>query len=522
MSSLFALRALLFAGECFLGSALILGTAWIAARGVCKTASQRHLIWLVAFGALLVLPILAAIVPPHFIIEQSVAAAAPVMVPAQEFVPLQVAAMAPAAPALGYDALARGLFALWLVGVGAIALRGALAVHGLRALRRRSVPYFLEGVDASKLTVAGRNWKLRLLTQPGGSGPITWGFFRPIVLLPKAAVLWPRDRLEAVLLHEVAHVRRYDRLAQALSLLACALYWPNPLVWICARLLRREAEVAADDAVLRSGVKPSTYAGLLVTLAAEFRQQRVSPVMLSMAAPSALETRVKSVLAPTQPRSGVTAMDALKIAGVGLLATSFLAFARPTFAEAQDVTAPADSAQVTAPEQPSDVAPIAAPAPPPAPVAVRQPQSDHAPLAEPAIAAQPAPLSEPAPVAAPAAPKFDDAEFDAEAQALGRQAQALNRIGPEIDKAMARARPEIEKAVADAKIAETMARAMAKVQPEIDKAVAQAIANAKIEETVARAMAKVQPEIDKAVAQAKNRAAAARREHAAEPVQDRP
>jgi len=521
MSSLFALRALLFSVECFLGSALILVTAWLAARGVCKTGSQRHLVWLVAFGALLVLPILAAIVPPHFIIAQT--AAAPVMVPAQEFVPLQVAAMAPAAPALGYDTLARGLFALWLVGVGAAALRGALAALGLRALHRRSVPYFLEGVDASKLTVAGRNWKLRLLTQPGGSGPITWGFFRPIVLLPKAAVLWPRDQLEAVLLHEVAHVRRYDSLAQALSLLACALYWPNPLVWMCARLLRREAEVAADDAVLRSGVKPSAYAGLLVTLAAEFRQQRVSPVMLSMAAPSALEARVKSVLAPTQPRSGVTAMDALKIAGLGLLATSFLAFARPSFADTQDVTLPAIPAPVAAPAPLNDAAPVAIPAPAP-------PSSDIADATEPPDPPEPALPSEPdlsalpAPPTPPAVPAVPQRVVRIMKWQTPDSVRVIKLEGTqaEVDKAMAQARPEIEKAVADAKIAETVSRAMAKVQPEIDKAVAQAIANAKIEEAVARAIAKAQPEIDKAVAQAKKRAAAARRDHAAEPVQDRP
>ena len=494
MSSLFALRALLFAGECFLGSALILATAWLAARGVCKTASQRHLIWLVAFSALLVLPVLAAIVPPQILIEQSVAATAPAMVATQGALPLQVAAMAPAAPEFGYGALASGMFALWLAGVGAVALRGALAVHGLRALRRRSVPYFLEGVDASKLTVAGRNWKLRLLTQPGGSGPITWGFFRPIVLLPKAAVLWPRERLEAVLLHEVAHVRRYDSLAQALSLLACALYWPNPVVWMCARLLRREAEVAADDAVLRSGVKPSAYAGLLVTLAAEFRRQRVSPIMLSMAAPSALEARVKSVLAPTQPRSGVTAMDALKIAGLGLMATSFLAFARPSFADTQDVSPLPLQAPVATPEpvQQSEAAPLATPVAAPLP----------APPSEPALAAPPAP---PAPPAVPAVPSTKSI-----VRIMKWQTPDSVRIMKwegsvaDVDKAMARV--QIDKLIAKAKIAETVAAAMAKAQPEIDKAVALVIADAKINEAVARAMAKAQPKIDKAIAEAHRQA----------------
>ena len=94
--------------------------------------------------------------------------------------------------------------------------------------------------------------------------------------------------------------------------------------------------------------------------------------------------------------------------------------------------------------------------------------------------------------------------------------------GPEAEVDQAMVRVQIDKAIAEAKIADTVARAMAKVQPKIDKAVALAIDNAKIDEAVARAMAKVQPEIDKAVAQAKMRAAAARRDDAADAVQDRP
>jgi len=354
---------------------------------------------------------------------------------------------------------------------------------------------------------------LRLSTSPGGSGPITWGLFRPVVLLPKVAVLWPGERLETVLLHEVAHVRRYDSLAQALSLVACALYWPNPFVWIGARALRREAEIAADDAVIRAGVKPSSYAGELLQLAAEFRLERESPMMLSMAAPSALETRVKSVLAPTQSRSGVTLMDALKIAGLGLLATSFLAFARPSFADTPDAVSAAPQ-----PAPSSDIAQV------PEPVAAPQP----APPSEPALSAPPAPAALPAVPAPPAVPAVP--HIKSVVRIMKWQTPDSVRVmkwegsEAEVDEAMARVRPEIDKVIAEAKIAETAARAMAKARPDIDKAVAQAIVNAKIDEAVARALAKAQPEIDKAVAQAKKHAAdaAAKRNHAAGAAQDRP
>src|SRR4051794_36429186 len=71
MNSLFVLRALLFAGECFAGSAILLSLAWVAS-AFLKQSSLRHLIWLTAFGALLVLPVAALIVPPRIAIQRAV------------------------------------------------------------------------------------------------------------------------------------------------------------------------------------------------------------------------------------------------------------------------------------------------------------------------------------------------------------------------------------------------------------------------------------------------------------------
>src|SRR5262249_18264100 len=147
------------------------------------------------------------------------------------------------------------------------------------------------------------------------------------------------ERLQAVLLHELAHVRRLDGLMQMLSLLACAVYWFNPLMWIGARELRREAEIAADDAVLVSGMKPSAYAGGLLQLAAQFNGRRAL-AGVAMPAPSSLETRVKSVLALNNLRKGVTPMDAFKVALLGAAATALIAVMRPDVVEAQDVAAP--------------------------------------------------------------------------------------------------------------------------------------------------------------------------------------
>ena len=81
---------------------------------------------------------------------------------------------------------------------------------------------------------------------------MTWGVRRPLILLPESALYWPGERLHAVLLHEIAHIRRRDSLTQMLALVTCAFYWPNPFVWMGARAekahFRRAAKAALAEA----------------------------------------------------------------------------------------------------------------------------------------------------------------------------------------------------------------------------------------------------------------------------------
>ncbi|HEU0368684.1 MAG TPA: M56 family metallopeptidase, partial [Candidatus Acidoferrum sp.] len=131
--------------------------------------------------------------------------------------------------------------------------------------------------------------------------PLTWGIFRPVIVLPSGATLWTEDRRRIVLCHELAHIARNDWLLQICAEVARCFYWFHPLVWLAAARLRQESERASDDAVLRSGIAPSHYASQLLDLARTLENSgRAWSTALAIAArPSNLERRFAAMLNPS-------------------------------------------------------------------------------------------------------------------------------------------------------------------------------------------------------------------------------
>ena len=128
---------------------------------------------------------------------------------------------------------------------------------------------------------------------------MTWGLFRPVILVPAGSMSWSDEVKRSVLLHELGHIRRGDCLMLLMGRLACEAYWFHPLVWLAARQLRKTSEQAADNLVLASNIAPPDYAEHLVGIAAQMRGFRLfGHVALPMASPSDLEGRVRAILDP--------------------------------------------------------------------------------------------------------------------------------------------------------------------------------------------------------------------------------
>ena len=184
-------------------------------------------------------------------------------------------------------AIAGGILAWLLAGmvsVGRIVRRG-------RALATPEWTQALAAAAAS-LKLAGQP---RLVMSDQVEMAFAFDALSPTIILPVSAEEWSDDRRRAVLLHELAHIRRRDLIGHIIAGVACALYWFNPFVWAAARRLRVESELASDDVVLESGVRPSDYAQHLLDLVTSVGQGAPT-VALAMARPREFEGRLVAIL----------------------------------------------------------------------------------------------------------------------------------------------------------------------------------------------------------------------------------
>jgi len=322
-----------------------------------SSASARHLVLGATLVATILLPLVSFVAPPLQVpvFDNAAArstAANPVAV-AQPDAPAPVVAAYSPATMLSQAGKEKSTASLsdialfaYLAGMAAIVLHLMLGLGRVWWLSRRSID-----VSFRRQWVLPKQCKAnaQLLMTDVLAAPLTWGVFRPVILLPAAAENWSEQDKTNALLHELAHVARKDWLMQVLARLVCAAYWFNPLVWIAQRHLVLEAELAADDRVLETGSAPDDYAQQLVTLAQQTRGMRLPLAATTMAEESLLSRRVHAIL-----NSGEHRMPLNLISKYALL--SIVSLTAMLIGSAQLVAAPQDVAAGSSIEIPEDVA----------------------------------------------------------------------------------------------------------------------------------------------------------------------
>ena len=227
-----------------------------------QSAALRHVVLTVALVGAALMPLLELTLPALPLLEWP--SAAPLVASSSSLSSVVVTTDAGSASVLVNEATSFSrvslLLAIWCLGL--IAILGRLLrgfVHLARLESRSSViedGRWRELADHLSESLALRR-RVTILRSPDPALLVTYGFPHPKLIVPADADAWSDERIQMALVHELMHVRRRDAMTLLLAAVVCALHWFNPLVWLCARRLRRESECACDDAVLRRGIEPT-------------------------------------------------------------------------------------------------------------------------------------------------------------------------------------------------------------------------------------------------------------------------
>ena len=154
--------------------------------------------------------------------------------------------------------------ALWLCGAAIVLMVWGVRWRQVQRLLRQAVPA-VAGREFEILRRMKGGDEISLLLSPDLMEPGIFKVFRPVLIWPEQLSTQLEDaHIEAIMAHELMHVRRRDNLSAALHMLVEAAFWFHPMVWWMERRMVEERERACDEAVVRLGSSPEAYAeGLL-------------------------------------------------------------------------------------------------------------------------------------------------------------------------------------------------------------------------------------------------------------------
>jgi beta-lactamase regulating signal transducer with metallopeptidase domain len=272
-----------------------------------KSPSLRHFLWL----AVLLKPIVAISISSPWTVftplvsplESSLFAVGSTL----SVLPLENIYAATALPLVEASTLSLvgWLAALWVLGVALLMGRIAIGYGVIWRLRRQARlhcdgPLF-DALKKARLAIDVHS-VAEVATSDSICSPIVMGILRPLIVLPADLLQRLRaSELEMILMHELAHVRRYDNLTLLLQRLVAVALFFHPAVWLCGRMLQREAEQACDDIVVNATGRSEEYARGLANVAElanlEIHLNRRIPVMnVFAAAESDLALRIRRSL----------------------------------------------------------------------------------------------------------------------------------------------------------------------------------------------------------------------------------
>src|SRR5205807_4582258 len=199
-------------------------------------------------------------------------------------------------------------FLAWAVSAMAGLACVAVGLWQVLRLRRNCTPVDTKSLDAEAQEVIAKFQQFRsvqVCISTKVQVPTAVGFLKPAILLPSwlVAEVSPIE-LKHILLHELAHLRRYDDWTNLVQKIVKAIMFFHPLVWWIERRLSLEREVACDDAVLVQTDNPRTYAQCLARVAEKsFLRRQIALAQAAVSRLHQLSSRITQILDIDRPKT---------------------------------------------------------------------------------------------------------------------------------------------------------------------------------------------------------------------------
>jgi uncharacterized protein (TIGR03435 family) len=295
---------------------LFVGAAWLLTLALRKNqAHVRHWVWFAASAKFLlpfsVLVGLGTLAPGHAALPVRPAWVVAVGQLGEPLIIPPAVAVRAVVTAHGAEGsyLAAAALSLWACGFAAIALSWLIRWKRVLALRRMATPTHIPGAV---------RYAVPVMSAAGLAEPGIFGIVRPVLLLPEGiGERLNEAQLDAILAHELCHVRRRDNLTSAIHMAVQAVFWFHPLVWWLGARLLDERERACDEEVLRLGNQPRVYAEGILNVCKLYVESPLACV--SGVTGANLKRRIEQIM--TQGVAGrLSSTRKLLLAGAALLA----------------------------------------------------------------------------------------------------------------------------------------------------------------------------------------------------------
>ena len=328
----------------FLWQGLALAALLSAAMAMCRSASARYALGVGALVLMLAAPVVTFGILWSSRPDANISLAPSISLSALPRILAQrSAASAPAGAMAAPNSPARAdallwFVELWFAGVIILSLRTAGGVLLIERMRRKDAKPVTAKLHALCVAVQQQLGLARAIRYCESSlldAPAVIGWFRPAVLLPLTALTGLSDeQLQAVIAHELAHIRRLDNFVNLFQIVVETLLFYHPAVWWVSKRIRTERENCCDDAAISVCSDAVEYARALALMA----EWRSAPALAMAVNRGPLAARVARLVCVGRNRNGVRsagiAASFVCLAGAVLAANAFVGVAHTAFASA--------------------------------------------------------------------------------------------------------------------------------------------------------------------------------------------